>query len=68
MPWQATTTTFDSVLARSVTGVVSGLLDGAYGKLKSASTLNRVIGGNSSASAPDRWISKLKLPRRRPLH
>jgi hypothetical protein len=38
------------------------LLDGAYAKLKSASKLNKVIGGNSSVSKPDRWISKLKLP------
>jgi len=42
------------------------LLDGAYAKLKSASRLNRVIGGNSSASAPERWISRLKLPNGKP--
>ena len=41
------------------------LLDGAYGALKAASKLNRVVGGNSftvGKVAPQRWIRSLKLP------
>jgi hypothetical protein len=37
------------------------LLDGAYAKLKSASKLNKVVGGNSTNASATKWISQLKL-------
>jgi hypothetical protein len=38
------------------------LLDGAYVKLKAASKLNKVIGGQSTTATATKWIAKLKLP------
>jgi hypothetical protein len=43
-------------------GKYAQLLDGAYAKLKSASKLNKVIGGQSTAATATKWIPKLKLP------
>jgi hypothetical protein len=38
------------------------MLDGAYTKLKAASKLNKVIGGQSTNANVASWVSKLKLP------
>jgi hypothetical protein len=43
-------------------GKYAQVLDGAYAKLKSASKLNKVVGGQSTAATATKWISKLKLP------
>ncbi len=43
-------------------GNYAQLLDGAYVKLKAASKLNKVIGGQSTTSTASKWIPKLKLP------